>query len=551
MKIGPCLLVLFLISFRDGHPGTEAERSVPRFTDLTLEAGIDFHHYNGARGGYHLLEIMSSGAALLDFDGDGYLDLFVVGGSRIPPGDAEESRARLYRNRRDGTFRDATRASSLQIRTYGMGAAAGDYDNDGDPDLYVTGYPRSQLFQNQGNGRFRDVSREAGVENSGHWGSSAGFFDYDRDGLLDLFVCNYVAYDPGEETPCHTAGRRNYCHPTTFETDASVLYRNQGNGRFQDRSESSGIGRARGKALGVAFTDLEPDGYPDVFVANDTVADFLFRNNRDGTFQEVGFDQGVALDENGHPRAGMGVDFGDYDGDGRMDLIVTNFADEGNALFRRAGTYFNEVTYQSGILEKSYVKVGFGARFFDYDNDGDLDAFVANGHIDPTINQLRDYVFFRQENLLYENRGGRFRECSREAGAWSQVRDLSRGAAFGDLDNDGDVDIVVTNNGGPVNLLRNDTVNRNNWLLLRLEGVESNRDALGARLRVQVAGQQLHREVQRAASYLSSHDPRVHLGLGGSDLAELVEIHWPSGILQSLRNVKANQILTVREKAVP
>ena len=551
MRFGPCLLVLSLVAPGDGLANAETQGSVPRFTDRTREAGIDFQHHNGARGGYHLLEIMGSGGALLDFDGDGYLDLFVVAGSSIPPRDDEESRSRLYRNRRDGAFEDVTRASRLQIRTYGMGAAAGDYDNDGDPDLYVAGYPRSYLFQNQGDGRFRDVSREAGVENAGHWGSSAGFFDYDRDGLLDLFVCNYVAYDPGRETPCHTAGRRNYCHPTTFETDASVLYRNQGNGRFQDRSESSGIGGVGGKALGVAFTDLEPDGYPDVFVANDTVADFLFRNNRDGTFQEVGFDQGVALDENGHPRAGMGVDFGDYDGDGRMDLIVTNFADEGNALFRRAGDYFNEVTYQSGILEKSYVKVGFGARFFDYDNDGDLDAFVANGHIDPTINQLRDYVFFRQENLLYENRNGSFRECSSEAGAWSQVRDLSRGAVFGDLDNDGDVDIVVTNNGGPVNLLRNDSENRNNWLLIRLEGVDSNRDGLGARLRVRVGGRELHREAQRAASYLSSHDPRVHLGLGGSEVAELVEIHWPSGTLQILRNVRANQILTVREKAAP
>ena len=551
MRFVPCLLVLSLVAPGDGLVNAETEGSLSRFTDRTQEAGIDFQHQNGARGGYHLLEIMGSGAALLDFDGDGYLDLFVVAGSRIPPSDTEESRSRLYRNRGDGTFRDVTKSSGLLIRTYGMGAAAGDYDNDGDPDLYITGYPRSYLFRNQGDGRFRDVSSKAGVENKGHWGSSAGFFDYDRDGLLDLFVCNYVGYDPGEETPCHTAGRRNYCHPTTFQTDASVLYRNLGNGTFQDRSESSGIGHAQGKALGVAFTDLEPDGYPDVFVANDTVADFLFRNNRDGTFQEVGFDQGVALDENGHPRAGMGVDFGDYDGDGKMDLLVTNFADEGNALFRRAGTYFNEVTYQSGILEKSYVKVGFGARFFDYDNDGDLDAFVANGHIDPTINQLRDYVFFRQENLLYENREGNFRECTSEAGAWSQVRDLSRGAAFGDLDNDGDVDIVVTNNGGPLNLLRNESVNRNHWLLIRLKGVASNRDGLGARIRVRVEGRELHREVQRAASYLSSHDPRVHLGLGASEVAELVEIHWPSGTLQSLRNVRANQILTVREKAVP
>ena len=247
MRFGPCLLVLSLVAPGDGLPATETERGVPRFTDRTRVAGIDFQHYNGARGGYHLLEIMGSGAALLDFDGDGYLDLFVVAGSQIPPSDTEESRSRLFRNRRDGTFRDATLDSGLQIRTYGMGAAAGDYDNDGDPDLYVTGYPRSQLFQNQGDGRFRDVSREAGVENSGHWGSSAGFFDYDRDGLLDLFVCNYVAYDPGKETPCHTAGRRNYCHPTTFETDASALYRNLGNGRFQDRSETSGIGGHRAR----------------------------------------------------------------------------------------------------------------------------------------------------------------------------------------------------------------------------------------------------------------------------------------------------------------
>ena len=528
------------------------DKGVAGFTDRTQEAGIDFRHYKGSDGGYHLLEIMGSGAALLDFDGDGYLDLFVVAGSSIPPRDDEESRSRLYRNRRNGTFQDVTRSSGLLIRTYGMGAAAGDYDNDGDPDLYVTGYPRSYLFRNQGNGRFRDVSREAGVENSGHWGSSAGFFDYDRDGLMDLFVCNYVGYDPGDETPCHTAGRRNYCHPTTFETDASVLYRNLGNGTFQDRSKSSGIGHAQGKALGVAFTDLEPDGYPEVFVANDTEPDFLFRNNRDGTFQEVGFDQGVALDENGHPRAGMGVDFGDYDGDGRMDLLVTNFADEGNALFRRAGTYFNEVTYQSGILEKSYVKVGFGARFFDYDNDGDLDAFVANGHIDPTINQLRDYVFFRQKNLLYENQEGSFRECSGEAGAWSQVRDLSRGAAFGDLDNDGDVDVVVTNNGGPVNLLRNESVNRNNWLLIRLEGVDSNRDGIGARLRARVGGPGAGPGGPTGSQLPLQPRPQSTPGSGRfTDVAELLEIHWPSGTLQSLRNVRANQILTVREKAVP
>ena len=544
-------VVLSLASVTDGvFPGLQPP-DTPNFSDRTRESGIDFSHFNGATGSYHLLEIMGSGAALLDYDGDGYLDVLTVDGSTIPPTQEAGAQSRLYRNQGDGTFGDMTIQSGLLFQTYGMGVAAGDYDNDGDPDLCVTGYPKSYLFQNQGDGTFRDVSKKAGVENRGHWSSSAGFFDYDQDGLLDLFVCNYVAYEPQNESPCHTAARRNYCHPITYEGDTSVLFHNQGDGTFQDHSKSSGIAQAKGKALGVAFTDLQLDGYPDIFVANDTMADFLFSNNQDGTFQEVGFEQGIALDENGHPRAGMGTDFGDYDGDGQLDLIVTNFADEGNALFRRDGAFFKEVTYQSGILEKSYVKVGFGTRLFDYDNDGDLDVFVANGHIDPTINQLRDYVFFRQENLLYENQEGHFRERSQKAGSWSRVRDLSRGAAFGDLDNDGDIDIVVTNNGGPINFLRNETGNQNNWLLLRLVGRRSNRDALGARVRARTGGVDIHRQVQRTASYLSSHDPRVHLGLGKSSTVDLVEILWPSGNQQVLHQIPANQILTIEESSTP
>ncbi len=519
-----------------------------QFTDVTASAGLDFQHSNGGFGDFRLLEIMGSGAALLDYDLDGYLDLFLVNGSSIPDWKKTDPTSKLFHNRGDGTFGDATEGSGLLLKTYGMGAAVGDFDNDGDPDLCVTGYPRSYLFQNNGDGTFSDISKVAGIENQGHWGSSAGFVDFDRDGFLDLFVCNYVSYRPQDESFCGNGNHRNYCHPTTFEGDLSVLYHNRGDGTFADVSVSSGIAATEGKALGVAFSDFNGDHYPDIFVANDTLADFLFKNTQDGTFEEVGFASGVALDENGEPRAGMGTDFGDYDGDGKLDLVVTNFADEGNALFRNEGAIFTEVTFRSGIHEKSYLKVGFGTRFFDYDNDGDLDAFMANGHIDPSIKQLRDYVSFRQENLLYENVGGRFREVSSQSGSWSTVRDLSRGAAFGDVDNDGDVDIVVTNNGGRVNLLRNEGGNRKNWLILKLVGVKSNREGIGAQVRARVGKSVLHRRVETAASYLSSQDPRIHLGLGDAEEVSELEIDWPSGTRQKLRGLRANRILTITEE---
>ena len=500
MPLAPSLafLTLYVLQLRVGDVAGGI-----RFTDVTASSGLEFEHFNGASGNFRLLEIMGSGVALLDFDQDGYLDLFLVNGSSIPDWKETDSVSRLFRNRGDGTFADATAGSGLILKTYGMGVAAGDYDNDGAPDLCVTGYPRSYFFRNNGNGTFSDISTMVGIANQGHWGSSAGFVDFDRDGFLDLFVCNYVSYRPQDESACGNGNHRNYCHPTTFEPDFSVLYHNRGDGTFADVGVSSGIAANQGKALGVAFADFDGDQYPDIFVANDTLADFLFKNNRDGTFKEVGFSSGVALDENGEPRAGMGTDFGDYDGDGRPDLLVTNFADEGNALFRNEGRFFSEVTFLSGIHEKSYLKVGFGTRLFDYDNDGDLDAFMANGHIDPLIKQIRDYVSFKQENLLYENTGGRFREISSQSGSWSTVKDLSRGAAFGDVDNDGDVDIVVTNNGSTVNLLRNEGGNRKNWLILKLVGVKSNRDGIGAQVRARVGGSVLHRRVETAASYLA------------------------------------------------
>jgi len=326
------------------------------------------------------------------------------------------------------------------------------------------------------------------------------------------------------------------------------LYHNNGDGTFSDVSATSGIGKFKGKALGVAFADYDEDGWPDVFVANDSVPNFLFHNKRDGTFEETGMVAGVAYDENGHARAGMGVDFGDYDGDGRLDLIVTNFASEGNALFRNNGDgTFSEVTFQTGILRGSFLNVGFGVRFFDYNNDGYLDVFVVNGHVVPSIEKYRDDLTFEQRKLLYVNQEGQFQERSGEAGSCLASRGVGRGAAFGDIDNDGDIDVLVTNNGGRVNLLRNDGGNRKNWLLLKLVGRKSNRDAIGALVKARVGNRLCVRQVQTAGSYLSSHDPRVHLGLGdATEISELV-INWPSGISQKLLKVRANQFLTIRE----
>ncbi len=523
-----------------------------QFADITAEAGIRFRHFNGATGEFYFPEIAGPGAAFLDYDRDGDQDIFLVNGSSLPePKPATDPNSQLYRNDGGGTFTEVTAQSGIDLRgLFGMGVAAGDYDNDGDPDLYVTGYLRSVLLVNNGDGTFIDGTDSAGVRNPGRWATSAGFFDFDRDGFLDLFVCNYVVFDMEVNPPCSGGGFRSYCHPSAFEGDPNVLYRNNGDGTFSDVSEVSGIAGARGKSLGVAFADYDQDGWMDLFVANDTVADFLFHNQGDGTFQEVGFVAGVAYNEDGHARAGMGVDFGDYDGDGRLDLIVTNFTSEGNALFRNTGDgSFAEVTRHTGIRKNSFLKVGFGVRFFDYDNDTDLDVMAVNGHVIPRIAEYRDDTSFPQVKLLYDNREGKFRERSRESGDCFSVRNVGRGAAFADIDNDGDVDALVTNNAGGVQLLRNDGGNQSNWLLLKLVGTKSNRDSIGSRLTAHIGDRIVVTQVQRAASYLSSQDPRVHLGLGESSAVDRLRIDWPSGRTQVLQALPGNRILTIEETA--
>ena len=538
------LLIVFLLWTPLMRVAAFERNELPQFVEVAAESGLAFRHFNGAEGKYRLVETMGSGAALFDYDGDGNLDIFVANGCRLPVNEHSiGAGGKLFRNRGDGTFLDVTSEAGISGGgLFAMGTAVADYDNDGDVDLYLTGYPRSILLRNNGDGTFTDATAPAAVENSGHWATSAGFFDYNLDGFLDLFVGNYVDYDPSKERVCKKGQSQTYCHPRVFDGDSSVLYRNNGDGTFSDRSVPSGIAPFKGKALGVVFADYDLDGDPDIFVANDSVANFLFRNNGDGTFEEVGLTSGVAYDENGKARAGMGVDFGDYDQDGLLDLIVTNFALEGNALFRNNGDgSFSEVTYTTGILQSSYLNVGFGVGFFDHDNDGDLDVFVANGHVSPGV----DYVSFAQRNLLFENREGHFEEWS--ADGYFSVREVSRGAAFGDIDNDGDIDILITNNAAPLHLLRNEVGNRRNWLILKLIGSKSNRDAIGARVKARVKGRLQVAQVQRARSYLTSHDPRVHLGLGNADQVDELEVHWPSGARQTIHNIRANQILIIEE----
>lgn len=520
------------------------------FTDIASEARLLFKHFNGAQGQFYFPEIMGAGAAFFDYDGDGYQDVYVVNGSSLPrPDPAKDPSSRLFRNRHDGTFADVTAVTGLEVKGFfGTGVAVADYDNDGDPDLYLTGYLRSALLQNNGDGTFTDVTAKAGVENPGHWAFSSGFFDFDRDGDLDLLVANYVRFDTQRNTVCRQGGEQSYCHPSTFQSDFSVLYRNSGDGTFTDVSEDSGIGKVAAKALGVVFADYDGDGWDDVFVACDTTPDLLFKNNRDGTFAEMGLLAGVAYDHNGHARAGMGADFGDYDNDGLLDLVITNFSMEGNALFRNLGDgSFSEETYTTGILENSFLNVGFGVGFLDFDNDSDLDVFSVNGHVIHNIERYRDDTTFAQRMLLYENTGGHYQEISCRSGESFKRLDVGRGAAFADFDNDGDMDILVSNNGSRVRLLRNDGGNQGNWLSLKLVGQRSNRDGIGAQVRARVGDRLLHRQIRRAGSYLSSNDVRLHLGLGRAEKVDVLEITWPTGAVQRLDDLKSNQFLTIVE----
>jgi hypothetical protein len=533
-----------------------------QFLDVTQAVGVAFSHANSATSSKYLVETMGGGVALLDYDNDGRLDIFFTNGAKIDdpmPADKQPDKSdkrfwnRLYHQNTDGTFTDVTDKAGLSgaaQNRYGMGVAVGDYDNDGFEDLYVTSYGANTLYRNNHDGTFTDVTARAGVA-AGGWSASAGFFDYDNDGHLDLFVTRYVTWSfeanryCGEKPP----GARAYCHPDNFDGITNILYHNNGDGTFTDVSQKSGIASASGKGLGVAFADYDDDGYPDIYVANDSVQCFLYHNDRDGTFTEAGLLAGVGLNEDGKVFAGMGVDFSDYDNDGRPDILVTDLSNERYMLFHHNGDgSFRDVRNSSGVGAATLTFSGWSTRLFDYDNDGWKDIFVAQGHVMDTIDKTSPNLSYRQPPLLLRNDHGRFTRVV--AGAAFQQDWAGRGAAFGDLDNDGDIDIVVSNVGQRAIVLRNDGGNRQHWLGIRATGHTSNRDGIGCRVKVVSASDVTQFfTINTAVGYLSASDKRLLVGLGADAMAKLVEIRWPSGIVQRFENVKTGQMLEAGEPA--
>jgi hypothetical protein len=552
-----CLLVLF--AFQNSQKPSEPSKIVPgKFTDVTSSLGVRFHHIASHTSKKYLIETMGSGVALFDYDNDGRLDIFFVNGApltdptpkgTIPQKTGSQYWNRLFHQKPDGTFEDVTQKAGLQGVGYGMGVAVGDYDNDGFEDLYVTAYAGNKLYHNNGDGTFTDVTEKAGVGASG-WSTSAAWIDLDGDGLLDLVVLRYVQWD-FDDIFCgeHREGYRAYCHPDTFRPIAPLVFHNDGNGHFTEISKQIGMDKP-GKGLGIALADYDRDGKIDVFVANDSMSEFLYHNLGGRKFEEVGLLSQVAVDGDGRSYAGMGVDFADYDNDGWPDLVITDLANQRYALYQnnRDGS-FNYSTFPTGLANISMLHSGWGVRFLDYDNDGWKDLLVAQGHDIDTIQLNYPNLRYREAPLLVRNTGHGFVDVSANSGTPFQDAWVGRGLATGDLDNDGRIDAVVTTNDGPAYILHNETPTSNHWLTLKLIGHKSNRDAIGAEVKLTTASGSQFATVTTASSYLSSSDKRVHFGLGTETTAQTIEIRWPSGILQTIKNVKADQILQVDEMA--
>ena len=516
-------------------------------------AGIHFKHNSGAYGGKLLPETMGSGCAFLDFDGDGFQDILLVNSMDWPGHKRTRSTLKLYQNNRNGTFSDVTRAAGLDIELYGMGVAVGDYNNDGFPDILITCVGQNRLFQNTGKGTFLDVTKASGLAGRQAFSTSAVWFDYDRDGHLDLFVCNYVNWSPEHDVFCSLDGKnKSYCTPEAYRGETCWMFRNRGNGTFEDVTAASGVFDTSSKSLGVAMLDFDHDGWPDLVVANDTQPNKLYRNLRNGKFRDVAVEAGLAFSAEGKARAGMGVDVGDFENSGRPGIAITNFDNEMVGLYRGSATpgQFDDISLASGIGVPSKTTLGFGCGFADLDLDGRLDLVVANGHIDDTVRNIRGNVGYAQPPHLFLNQGnGKFQDVAPSTGADFAMARVGRGLAFADFDRDGDVDVLLTANNGPACLFRNDLRSGNRALRLRLTGSKSNRDAIGAVVRVTAAGQTQMRMVRSGSSYLSQSELPLTFGLGRAEQADKVIVEWPSGATQEFNNVRGGKALQLTENA--
>lgn len=531
---------------------TEAPRySGPiTFTDVTAQAGIKFKHNSGAFGKKYLPETVGSGCAFLDYDNDGWQDILLVNSMNWPDHKGQKSFPALYHNNRNGTFTDVTKDAGLAIELYGLGCAIADFDNDGNVDIYITCLGANHLFRNLGGGKFQDVTARAGVGDAG-FSTGALWFDYDKDGKLDLFVCNYVEWSIEKDLYCTLDGKnKSYCTPESYKGHSATLYRNKGDGTFEDVTQRAGLSDPTCKSLGVAMIDFDNDGWMDLFVANDTQPNKLYRNNGNGTFTDAAMTAGVAFSEAGVARAGMGVDAADYDGSGRASLIIGNFSNEMMALYHNEGTgLFIDEAPTSTIGQNTLLTLTFSCFFFDYDLDGLQDVFAANGHVSDDINTVQPKVTYAEPPHLFRNLGKKkFEEVTSKLGAAIQKAMVARGAAYGDFDNDGDLDLLVTSNNGPARLLRNDGGNQNNVIRVKTIGAGSNRDGIGAKVTVKSStGRTLWSIVKTGSSYCSQSELPLTFGLGKAEKVASIEVIWPGGRKDTISDINANHSITIQE----
>jgi enediyne biosynthesis protein E4 len=531
------------------NPPSTATSTV-HFEDITKAAGIHFIHNNGAIGKKWLPETMGPGVAFIDYDNDGWQDILLVNGMDLPGQVRKHTTLALYHNNQNGTFTDVTQKAGLAVEMFGMGVAIGDYDNDGHDDIFITTLGQSHLFHNNGNGTFTDVTKQAGLLGPNEFSTGAAWVDYDRDGKLDLVVANYVQWTPATDITCMLDGKtKSYCTPEAYKGTSVRLWHNRGDGTFEDATQKAGLYDTNSKSLGIAVFDANQDGWPDILISNDTQPNKLYINNTNGTFSEKGVASGIAYNEDGIARAGMGVDAADYDRSGSTSVVITNFSNQMLALYHneRNGLFVDEAP-QSDVGHASLLTLGFGCFFFDYDLDGWLDLYIANGHIEDAIERVQPRVRYAEPPHLFHNlTNGKFQEVTKLVGASFAAPRVARGAAYGDINNDGALDVLVATNGGPAALFRN-TGATNHSLRIKLVGTKSNRDGIGTDVKVTAGSDAQTKSLRSGSSYLSSSELILTFGLGAHTQADAIELRWPSGQTDSLKNVAADQIITVKEK---